>query len=419
VAVYGQYVLCVGTSPLVTGGLFALSFDIVGGFSEEGVYDTSGFAMYVDTEWPYAYIGDGTPGLVVADLTNIAAPAYVGTTPLISSARDVAINGSTACVISYEAGVEVFDAATPSSLLHLERLGIANATMFIFVDGDYLFTCEASAGYPAVKALDINDPANIYIAGEYLSTHGQPEFMDYSGGRIILGTGNKSFEYINASDPMNMTMIESQTYVDDLYTVSLYNDYMYLIVDNGSGYELHIYEQDGFNPMTYIDFYDLPFTGSPGLITCHGDYMFIPSGSDVYIYSLAFPEAPALIGKYSTFSKVFEAKVQGDFMYLTATNRLEIADFSDPLHPDYIGSVQLITNPVPYALVDVELDGQIAYTGGMTYDSYICNVWPPDNPTLISELPQNVRIPTAIFKLKDGYLFRGCFGIGIRVHDLY
>ncbi|MCX6645529.1 MAG: hypothetical protein NTY09_04105, partial [bacterium] len=46
VAVYGQYVLCVGTSPLVTGGLFALSFDIVGGFSEEGVYDTSGFAMY-------------------------------------------------------------------------------------------------------------------------------------------------------------------------------------------------------------------------------------------------------------------------------------------------------------------------------------------------------------------------------------
>lgn len=412
VTVIDEYALCVGTNPLVTDGMFILSLDLIGGFTEEGTCSTPGDALHIDTEWPYVYIGDGDPGLSIAKIISYSTINYNGSTPLVTPANDVAVNGTTLCVVARDAGVETFDVAT-NMPEPLGRMGVANRPFYIKADGDYLFASENSSYYPAIKSLDITDPENIFIADEYLSANGALDFMDYSNGRLVAIFGGNYVEYLNASDPENITLIQAIFIVDTCRDVNLYNDYLYVTAYTGSDYRMLVFHLDAFNPPDYMG--DINVPGSPKLISFSDEIMFFPVDNDVFLYSLADPALPQLIAEYSTLYTVYNADAKDGLMYVACMDRLEVADISNPIHPEHVGSVLLTSGP-PFYLTDIELDGQIAYVGGLVMDLFVCNVWPPDNPT-INDATITLNHANTIIDLADDYLYGGSFS-GLHVYDL-
>ncbi len=107
--------------------------------------DTAGFATKVAVSGDYAYVADGTNGIVVVDIFNPENPVFAGTGYNgVATAYDIAIHGDYMYVAGGEEGLAVVDVSTPSSL----NGSILQGGDFrcVHVSGNYLYV---GTGYKA------------------------------------------------------------------------------------------------------------------------------------------------------------------------------------------------------------------------------------------------------------------------------
>ena len=74
-----------------------------------------GFAMGVAVSGNYAYVADGSAGLQVIDVSNLANPQRVGGYNTSGDAYIVAVSGNYAYVADRAAGLQVIDVSNPAN----------------------------------------------------------------------------------------------------------------------------------------------------------------------------------------------------------------------------------------------------------------------------------------------------------------
>jgi hypothetical protein len=111
---------------------------------------------------------------------------------------------------------------------------------------------------------------------------------------------------------------------------------------------------------TFANINQVPVVAGLETITTLNDYLYLGATDGMYIYSLANPELPEFVFRYSHIVSCDPVFVQGTRAYVTlrngtacnqGNNALEIIDIADPYNPTLIANYPM-TSPHGLAVVD-------------------------------------------------------------------
>jgi hypothetical protein len=98
--------------PLFTGEMHIIDISVPGSPRFAGMYGNLNIPMAVQVKGNFAYIGDGSEGLVVLDISTPSAPTLLGNHDT-RGIYDLVIDGNYAYLARYKDGLRVIDISTP------------------------------------------------------------------------------------------------------------------------------------------------------------------------------------------------------------------------------------------------------------------------------------------------------------------
>ncbi len=136
-----------------------------------------GPAYAVAASGDYAYFGSGT-ALMVANISNPAAPQVVGDVTLPGVVYSVAVSGEYAYMATYDAGLRVIDVSIPSAPVEVGYVATPGEAWGVAVSGDYAYMATYDAG---LRVIDVSIPSAPVEVG-YVATPGFARSVAVSGG---------------------------------------------------------------------------------------------------------------------------------------------------------------------------------------------------------------------------------------------
>jgi hypothetical protein len=272
-----------------------------------GSYDT-GFARDVTISGNYAYVADGTNGLVILNIEDPANPTFVGSNDTGGKANSVTISGNYAYVADWNNGLVI---------------------------------------------LDIEDPANPTFVGSYDYTDASARGVTISENYAYIADLYNGLVIINVEDPANPTLAGSYE-TDDACGVTISGDYAYVADSNGDNGLTIIHIEDPTNP-TFVGSYDTD--GRAFNVTISGNYAYVADGTNgLVIVNIEDPTNPIFVGSYDTEGYARSVTISGNYAYVAdGGNGLVILNIEDPSNVTFVGSVN-----TDYAM-DVTISGNYVY----------------------------------------------------------
>ncbi len=283
------------------------------------------------------------------------------------------------------------------------------------IEGEYIYEIESHLGYNAVKSVDISDPANAYLADE-LKLNRISYYLDVEGDKLIIGCSDGYVVGIDCSDPENLSEVNAVYTADFIGCVGMTESVLY--VGAQSFKEMTMWNLSGWPSITASGFmsvadYILEFNFKDGAM-----YALLMDGS-ILVFSLADPLSPVYQTTYTALGVARDIEVDGDYLYISTSGSLEIADISNPLAPVFHASE---TDPAGPNGQFVTVDNQFAYLQPFPVAEVpsAVRVWPPDDPVVTGQLYDTSNATTITGNIAhDGYYYETVYDRGIRIWDLY
>lgn len=153
---------------LQEGGLGIYDYDPVGrAFTRLGTATGLSNAWSVIVNGHTAYVADGAGGLATVDVTNPAAPVFLGRVVFGGNAEEVAVDGNVAYVAAGSAGLVIVNVANPAAPAILSRVEIPGSAVNVAYSAGRAYV----AGWNDVRAFDVSTPsAPSFIGATRLTT---------------------------------------------------------------------------------------------------------------------------------------------------------------------------------------------------------------------------------------------------------
>ncbi len=393
------------------GWLYVMHLDpSMPGFFEFGSVDIPGEGGFTALDWPYVFIGDTSAGLTVCDVSIPSTPIHKCSVPLISLGGHLSINEHILCIAPYNAGLQVFDIQNPSLPDPIARLKVVNNPWSAVVSGDYLIVADMAFGYSAIKTVDISDPSNAHVVGEFFLSV-PPCYLDLQND-ILAVASMKQWMLFDASDPTDLSLIIAVPLPEDIMAIAMHNDALYVALDSK---KVVTYDIGSLPFVTTTDMFVAPDIARG--FSFYWACMYLDTDPGLEIYSVADPLNPSYIGAYPMASDLEDSSVQGDYIYLITDTDLEIANLSDPSIPAFESTIDVgAFDP----LDGITMVGQFAYIhGSKPMPPYFCNVWPSDSPSALGQVhPGEYTISSMV--IDNSYLYEMVpYYKGIHIFQLY
>jgi len=252
----------------------------------KGSYNTAGSSVGVAVAGNYAYVADGSNGLVIVDVTNPAAPTLKGGYDTAGDSKDVAVAGKYAYVADGSNGLVIVDVTNPAAPTLKGSYNTAGDSWGVALAGNYAYVADDSNGLVIV---DVTNPAAPALKGSY-NTPGQSNGVAVAGNNAYVADGkNGGLVIIDVSNPAAPTLKGS-------YTTN---------------------------------------TGNAWRVAVAGNYAYVANGGQgLMIVDVSNPAAPTLKGSYATAGKSIGVAVAGNYAYVAdLDNGLVIVDVSNPAAP--------------------------------------------------------------------------------------
>ena len=366
-------------------------------------------------EFPYVYVAEAGYGISVVNVSNPLLPAYLATVLTISIAGRLTVeNDKLVALFPWNGSFEVFDLtnpALPSSLGHRQTFnGYGNDVIF---EGDYLITGDALANY-TIDVMDISNPAETSVVAE----NPVPFYSNYiaKDGDLIVAANNSDIMFLDASDPLNMTLLATHFIGPTLVKGVLLKD-NYFHFNYASGGNIYLETWIVEDPVSPTFGFPQDWPGSTiGDFEIHGNLLFLVVQEGVRIYSVAVDGIPALLTIYETPQVPWGLEVRNQYMYLNMPNSsmLEIVDISDPLAPVHVSTEFSAYSPI----ATMAVDGQYAYFTGSSLAISAMTIFPPEDPEDYGIVYDDVYYSSHLYA-RDGYLYEFTNIAGLRIFDLY
>jgi hypothetical protein len=289
------------------------------------------------------------PGLHFWNVANPAQPVFEGGYPSETYFRSIACCRTLLC-IGDEAqrgpALRIVDIANPSTPTEVGSCGIRGFFRRMAIRGVYGYVAGWGLG-----VLDLTDSARLVEIGR--SQGGSMDMLDVAvrGNQAYLADGSDGLLAYDIQDPAHPESLATLTSnIDCIQRVVMVGDYGY-VLDGYAGTPLHLltFAVDAQGVPVYVDTIRVTnFQGGPYGFAAANGYLYLGEGRWFWIYSLADPAAPQLIGScelpfLNLGVEVGDLAIMGDYVYVAyESGGLRIVDVSNPSRPTEVGS-----NPAP------------------------------------------------------------------------
>ncbi len=336
-------------------------------------------ARDIEINGPWAYLLDEDGTLAVIDISNPALPFSTATIQVADTALAMDLQGSLLAVAAYLEGVVMVDLSSPAfpqivgSLVPQARTSTFVTEVHLTEGRGFCVTNDDE-----VVVFDVDDPAQprqltslpLPEAGAAVTVHqgSLMATMGSSGLHITLDNGfdlplpvgdlapyerfapgpmvvDSGFAFV-ASDqlkavrisvPTHPQLVASRAAGETNYDLTLAGGHGYLVCDPFN--QILIY--DLTNPQSPVQTGQINLAGNhPDLVQAHDGYLYSgPHSSNLGVFDLALPQAPALLD-YLDASRPFSSMtVQGDSLYLGSFGQVGIFDLSNPAVPVAVATI--------------------------------------------------------------------------------
>lgn len=310
--------------------------DLKNGITQEpglnlvGSYDTPGQANDIFIQGDYAYIADGSRGLLILDIASPYFPSFVASYTTPGPAHKVFVSEDYYCYVIYELSgsrrVQIYDISTPNNPVLAGNLDSTSTDYLDIYAANHL--AYIAAGNNGFKIYNMVDPTRPSLMG--LINGFFPQNRIWLSGNYIYMTyynvsgGKSRYQPINISNPSSPLLLTPVDLLNEpIHDLEVFNYYMYAcFADSG----LRILEiSDPTDPLI-ISGYDT--YGQANDIFVYGANAFIADGSNgTMMVNVANPNSPYLDGYYNASGSAQSVFVSGGYIFVACgSNGIEVLE---------------------------------------------------------------------------------------------
>ena len=256
----------------------------------------------------YAYIVNGTDGLVVADISDSTLPDEVTKVSLPGNNIAISLSGSYLYLADQEDTLRVIDMSNPTNPTQVGKLALSvDQPRGICVAGNYAYiACRASG----IVIVDVTTPSSPLLKGSY-DTPGQAYDVLVFDTLAYVADGTRGLRILNVSDPSNPVEIGFYDTNGVTQGLALSNNLIYL-AEGGTG--IKVFDiSDPTNPQQ-LGTLDTPGSAKKVLIS---DSLYVADGSGgVRVIDVSDSSNPTEVGYMESFGNAVNLAHRGHMLYL-------------------------------------------------------------------------------------------------------
>jgi hypothetical protein len=282
------------------------------------------------------YLAGNGSGLQIYDLSNPHAPAFTGVEQDSGMSVNVMVRNGVAYLSEFIGGLAIIDVKNPTRPFRLG--GLKNFSVSdIDLSGDLGFAVDS---YSGLKILNIKDPFNPSIIGEYPTGNLFLWAVASSGDVLYVGGPNSTLWVMDVSDPANPRKLqELEPNTGNVHDIDIVGEKMFTSGIQG----MEIWDiSDRYNPTSLCTF-DLWKWCEKFQIA--GNYAFVAelqSGTGALsIWDVSNPIDPVQLSRFETGGSPEDVAISGNLAFVACgLSGVQIVDISDPVHPVKIKQIE-------------------------------------------------------------------------------
>ncbi|RLC61168.1 MAG: hypothetical protein DRI48_11060 [Chloroflexi bacterium] len=280
--------------------------------AQVGAFEELSWGIRLDVAGEYAYVTDEYRGMHVIHVADPTQPAEVGFWDAPKNAVGLAVRGNHAYVTGGSSGLHILDISNPANPVQVGGYDTPGTAFRVTLAGQYAYVADWEGG---LRIIDISDPAHPIQVGSFTTSYygmdvavaGQYAYLAEADGDADGGY----LRILNVSDPAHPTEV-GVFFTGPAYGigrgVALFDHYAYFAHGSTTSV-LDVF--DPANPTKVTDLYG----GYDAAV--FGDRLYIAdSYSDVTVYDLSNPAAPAYVNGCKTWSWARQVVAAGDYLYV-------------------------------------------------------------------------------------------------------
>ncbi len=417
-------------------------------------YDTGGITSSIAVVDTFAFVagyylsGDSKP-FSTYSVNNPQSPHLLGYIEHdIGSNSQLIIDGDYAYLANGSGGLVIIDISRPQNPEIVTRLENETYPLRMAKEDDYLFL---SHHYDLLQVYDVSTPADPQQVSSFEYQYDIRNF-DIEGDNLYNSGYYDGISVLDISDPGDIEFLTEYDIPDATLAAFLIEDYLY-IGEKNLGFRIHTLDEPSAPEQTGI--YDLPLHGLTHFLTdqnlylMYQDQLYIIDISDpsspgtcdtinldrsylnicvkepyiylmelqqgIFVYERIGRDSLEFIRSFTNEDYTFHALIDGNLGYFSQSFMLHIYDITDPADSTVLGSM----TPY-YGAGQLYLNEGYIYTqcmdGSLSSEFTIIDVNDSENPMEVNriEAPSDVTD----IEFKDQYAYMGIYGEGIYIYDI-
>lgn len=308
-----------------------------------GVYDSADWSYNLYVDGQYCYVADGwTGGLLVLDVQDPALPMYVSQYFVADELYDVEISGDYLYAMAGRSGLHIVDISNaaapryvgnyampgPEAIILKKGKTIGRAMLGVDVNGTIAYAADGGSG---LKIIDVSDPANPLLLGSF-ATAGAAIDVQVRNHYAVVAEGFKGIEIVDVSDPANPVL--AGTYNTSGYSTEIAIQGQYIYISSGFTSLEILDATDPLRPR-HVGSYNA--TGYVASLSVSGSYAYLADYlNGLEVIDISLPSSPVKVGSYP-LKDALGVFVKGLRAFVTADKKgLYVLDVSDAASPAYV-----------------------------------------------------------------------------------
>jgi hypothetical protein len=288
---------------------------------EVGWFDTGADSLGVLSDNGLAYLGLGTAGVSIVDVSHVSGLVEAAHYAVPVLAEAVTVKDDYAYVADYSYGLRIIDVSQPAFPNWVGSLDANFLDPSIVISGDHAYVGEREG----LHIIDVSDALRPVQVGQFSM------FIDQANAVVLSGT----LAYIAGGDGLYIIDVSDSTHPE----------------------QLALYRESG-------GLYDLDLS----------DNLLYASGSEFIVLDINAPDAPLEVGSCPGTGRI---AISGTYAYVATGNEtLSVIDISNPALPQVVGS-----GVVPTYARDVAVIGPYALVADVNYGLRVFDVSNPREPS--------------------------------------
>jgi hypothetical protein len=368
----------------------------------------------------YAYVADWRGGLRVIDVSDPAAPievAFLDTPGQV--ARDVAVSGSYAYVTAGYHGLLVIDVSTPSAPVEDGVIDTPYWASGIAVDGGYAYVAEME--FPgaggSLRVIDISTPSTPVEVG-FVDTPGRARAVAVAGGYAYVADDSAGLRVIDVSTPSAPVEVGFVDTPGNAWGIAVSGGHAY-VADDSAG--LRVIDVSTPSAPLEVGVLDTPGRAGGGIAVAAGFAYLADGFGGLRVIDVSTPSAPADVSFLESPGAADGIAVEGGYAYVgfrgspdvpgTLQTGVRVYDVTDPSAPLEIGFVD-----TPGEATDIAISGGHAYVADSGEGLRVVDVSTPSAPVELGSV--DTTGPARGVAVARGHAYVAASGSGLQIIDV-